>query len=92
VTVRGAGSGLVARAFASRKVLFGGTSTTEVQIGRASRTSVGPGKVAFAITLAASGQRALRRRARLLIRVRMTIDPVTGATYRGSRLVVLHAQ
>jgi plastocyanin len=91
VKVRSAGSRLLARALGTRKALTGGTSTSEVEVGRASRTSAGPGIVAFKVALGASGQRALKRNGRLLIRLRMTIDPPAGTTYKASRLLVLHA-
>ena len=92
VKVRNAGSRLLARAFAIRRALSGGTSTAEVEVGRVSRKSTGPGSVAFKVAIGAPAQRALRGNGRLLIRLRMTIDPPTGATYTGSRLMVLHAR
>jgi plastocyanin len=92
VNVRSAGSSLLARALATRKALSGGASTAEVEVGRVSRASTGPGGVAFKVALGASGQRALRRNGRLLIRVRMTIDPPAGSTYKASRLVILRAR
>ena len=92
VKVRNAGSRLLARALATRKALSGGASTAEVEVGRVSRASTGPGSVAFKVALGARGQRALRRNGRLLIRLRMTIDPPAGSTYKASRLVILRAR
>ncbi len=90
--VRSAGSRLLARALATRKALSGGASTAEVEVGRVSRASTGPGSVAFRVALGASGKRALRRNRRLLIRLRMTVDPAAGSTYKASRLVILRAR
>jgi len=92
VRVRNAGSRLLARALASRGKLVGGASTAELEIGRLARASVGPGTLAFSVRLGARGRQALRRRGRLLIRLRMTIDPPVGATYKASRLVILRAR
>lgn len=92
VRVRNAGSRLLARALASRGKLVGGASTAEAEIGRLTRASVGPGTVRFSVRLGARGRQALRRRGRLLIRLRMTIDPPAGATYKASRLVILLAR
>jgi plastocyanin len=91
VLVRSAGSRLLARALATRNALSDATSRAEVEVGRVSRRAAGPGSVAFKVALGVPAQRALRRNGRLLIRLRMTIDPPTGETYTASRLVVLHA-
>ncbi len=91
VQVRRAGAGLLARAMATRMTSSGGISSSEVEVGRLSKTSVGPGTVAFTVKLGSRGSRALRRRGRMLIRLRMTIDPAAGPTYTGSRLVILRA-
>jgi len=90
VKVHSASSRLLARALATRKALSDATSSVEVEVGRVSRTSVGPGSVAFKVALGSAGRRALHRNGRLLIRLRMTIDPPTGTTYTASRLLVLH--
>ena len=63
-----------------------------MEIGRTSDASVGPGRVAFKVTLGSKGREALRRNGRLLIRLRMTIDPAAGPTYTGSRFVILRAR
>lgn len=91
VRVRSAGSRLLARALATRKALSGGKSTAKVEVGRLSRATAGPGTVAFKVTLGATGRRALRRHGRLLIRLRLTVDPAAGPTYTGSRFVILRA-
>ncbi len=91
VKVRDAGSRLLVRALGTRKAIFGSTSTSAVEIGRSSRKSAGPGVVAFKVTLGVQGQQALRRRGRLAISLRVTVDPATGATYTASRPVILRA-
>jgi hypothetical protein len=82
---------LLARAFARRGALSGGRSTLLVQVGRQLRSSVGPGRVSFAVPLNAAARRALRRNGRLAITFRLTVDPTTGATYTATRTVILRA-
>jgi hypothetical protein len=89
--VRSGGSRLLARALASRKALSGGSSTKQVEIGRQSRKSVGPGSVAFKVALTASARKALRRNGRLAIGLRLTVTPPSGAAYAATRTVVLRS-
>ena len=89
VSVRSAGSRLLARAFARRGALVGGRSALEVQVGRRLRSSVGPGIVSFSVSLNATAARALRRNGRLAITLRLTVDPVTGTTFTAKRSVIL---
>ncbi len=91
VQVRSAGSRLLARAFARRGAVGGGRSTLLVQVGRQARASVGPGRVALAVSLSAAARRALRRSGRLAITFRLTVDPTSGSTTTARRLVILRA-
>src|SRR5436305_1519102 len=81
IVVRSAKSRLLARAFARRGALSGGRSTVQVAVGRQLRASVGPGRVSFSVALSTTARRALRRNGRLAITLRMTVDPISGATY-----------
>ena len=89
VNVSRGGSRLLARAFARRGALSGGSSRTEVRVARQSRTSVGPGRVSFRLTLNAAARRSLRRSGRLTITLRLTVTPRTGASYTAKRTVVM---
>lgn len=89
VRVRDAGSRLLTRAFARRRALSGGTSTRQVEVGRRLGRSVGPGRVAFSLTLNAAARRALRRNRRLAISLRLTVTPPTGAAYSATRAIVV---
>jgi hypothetical protein len=91
VNVRSAGSRLVARALGTREKVLGGASTRELEIGRASRRTTAPGVVAFKVVLGKQGRRALRRNGRMAIRLRVSVDPASGPTYKGSRIVILIA-
>ena len=87
--MRSARSRLLARAFARRGALSGGSSSTQVRVGRQLRSSVGPGRVSFAVKLTASARRALRRNGRLAITFRLTVTPPSGTSYTAKRSVVM---
>lgn len=89
VNVSRARSRLLARAFARRGALSGGSSRTEVRVARRLRTSVGPGRVAFSLTLNAAARRSLRRNGRLAITLRLTVTPPAGSAYTAKRTVVM---
>ena len=89
VNVRRSGSRLLARAFARRGALSGGSSRTEVRVARRSRASVGPGRVSFSLTLNAAARRSLRRTGRLAITLRLTVTPPAGSSYTAKRTVVV---
>jgi plastocyanin len=89
VRVRSGGSRLLARAFARRKALGGGSSTRQVAVGRSLRSSVGSGRAAFTVSLGATARRALRRSGRLAISLRVTVTPSEGAPYTATKSVVL---
>jgi plastocyanin len=91
VVVRSAGSRLLARAFAKRRAISGGSSALLMQVGRQQRSSVGPGRVSFSALLSATGRRALRRNGRLAITFRLTVTPPSGTAYTASRTVILRA-
>ena len=86
----GAGSRLLARAFARRRSLSGGRSLAQVQVGRQLRSSVGPGRVSFSVALNAASRRALRRNGRLAITLRLTVTPRAGGkVYKATRTVTM---
>ncbi|MEY2514442.1 MAG: hypothetical protein QOJ89_1800 [bacterium] len=92
VRVRNAGSRLLARAFARRGALSGGTSTAQVAVGRQLRSSVPATRVSFSVPLSAAARRALRRSGRLAITLRLTVTPPSGLgpSYAAVRSVILH--
>lgn len=88
--VASARSRLLARAFASRRSLFGGRSAAQVQVGRTLRSSVGGSRTSFAIALTAPARRALRRNGRLAISLRLTVtSPGAAQVYTARRTVVM---
>jgi hypothetical protein len=89
VNVARASSRLLARGFARRRALTGGSSSLQVQVGRQQRLSVGPGRVSFAVALNASARRALRRSSRMSITLRLTVTPDKGKAYTATRTVIL---
>jgi plastocyanin len=91
VRVRSAGSRLLARAFARRRALSGGTSNAQVAAGRQLRSSVPATRVSFSVPLSAAGRRALRRNGRLAITLRLTVTPPSGLgpSYTAVRSVIL---
>ena len=89
VRVRSAGSRLLARAFARRGALSGGTSRTQVAVGRQLRSSVPATRVSFSVPLSAAARRALRRSGRLAITLRLTVTPPAGTSYTAVRSVIV---
>jgi plastocyanin len=92
VHVRSAGSRLLARAFARRRALVGGSSSRQVAVGRSLKSAVGPGRVSFRVSLTATARRALRRNGRLAISLRLTVTPPEGTKYTATRAVVLRSR
>ena len=89
VRVRSGGSRLLARAFARRGALSGGTSRAQVAVGRQLRSSAPSGRVSFAVSLSATARRALRRNGRLAITLRLTVTPPSGASYTAVRGIIV---
>jgi plastocyanin len=92
VRVRSAGSRLLARAFARRRSLSGGTSNALVASGRQLRSSVSATRVSFSVPLSAAARRALGRNGRLAVTLRLTVTPPSGLgpSYTAVRSVILH--
>jgi hypothetical protein len=88
VLVKRSGSRLLARVVVRRKALSGGRSTKQVQVGRKLRPRVGAGRATFSVALNAVARRALRRRERLTIVLRLTITPPSGRAFTASRTVL----
>lgn len=89
VRVARSGSRLLARAFVARNVLYGGRSRRQVQVGRQLRTKAGAKRVTFSTALSPVARRALRRRGKLLISLRLTVTPTRGKSYTARRTVIL---
>jgi plastocyanin len=62
-----------------------------IRVGRLVRASVSAGKLSFAVALTAAGKRALVRKHRLPLTVKITLTPTRGAAVNVTRSVVLHA-
>jgi hypothetical protein len=83
------GSRLLARAFVRRSALYGGRSRLQVQVGRQLRSRVSATTVTFATRLTAVARRALVRRGRVSISLRLTVTPAAGRSYTATRSVLL---
>ena len=59
-----------------------------VRVGRLVKTA--SGNAQFAVAVDAAARRALRRRGKLALTVRITVTPATGARYTTTRTVTLH--
>ena len=67
-----------------------GFAVSGARVGRLVRASVGGKRVDFAVALDAAAKRALRRRGKLTLTVKITVTPETGAPYSVTRTVTLH--
>ena len=90
IKVSRAGSRLLVRTLTRRSVLVGGHSTKLSETGRQLRRSVGGAKrVAFVVKLSPLARKALKRRGRLTISLRVTVTPKLGKTYSATRSISL---
>jgi plastocyanin len=88
VRVARAGSKLVVRIRGKRRILLGRGGGT-YPLGGRSRRPVGARRVSFTVPLSTLGRRALRRRGRLAITVRVTVTPKLGTSYVATGAVSL---
>jgi hypothetical protein len=73
------------------KAALGRRGKGHVTVGRLVKRSVGGKRVEFAVALDAAAKRALRKRGRLAVTVRITVTPASGRRYTATRRVTLHA-
>lgn len=90
VSSAGAGGRLEVELLAKRASLASARSSF-LRVGRIVRPAVGPGAFPFRVPLSASGRRALARAGRLVLVVRITLTPRSGAATVVRRTVSLHA-
>ncbi len=88
ISITGAGGRLEVDLLAKSASLAAARRSTPVRVGRLVRSSVSAGKVSFSVALTARGKRALRRRHRLALTVKITLTPTQGATVTITRSVV----
>jgi plastocyanin len=68
----------------ARRSALGGRGSTNVAVGRYAKT-VSAGRRAFSVRLSAAARRALRRKGRLRVTIKISVRPVSGATYSATR-------
>jgi hypothetical protein len=90
VPAANAGGRLEVDLLAKRAALGTGSGSSRVRVGRLVRTSLRAGRLSFAVALDAKARRALTRRRRLALVVKVTLAPAQGAAAVTSRSVVLH--
>ncbi len=91
VDVRERGSRLRVDALVRRTVL-GQRRSGRVRVGRLVRSSVGPGRVAFALGLQAKARKVLRARRKLAVQVRITVTRPGASRRTWTRSVTLAAR
>jgi hypothetical protein len=75
---------------AKRASLAAAGGSARVQVGRLVRQSLRAGRLSFSVTLRARARRALARRHRLPLNVKLVLTPAQGSPSSISRSVVLH--
>lgn len=91
VSQAGAGGRLLVEALAARASLAAARAATgPLVVGRLLRSSVAPGRVAFAVGLSQRALRALRRHGHLTLVLRATLTPPGASTVSSSRRLTLH--
>lgn len=90
ISKAGSGEELEIDVFATRASLARKHGAAHVRVGRMFRSSVSAGRLTFAIRLDAAARRALARRHRLALTVKLVLTPVYGETTRFVRLIVEH--
>jgi hypothetical protein len=90
ISKAGAGDRLVVELVATTASLAGAGRSTQV-VGRSVSASVSAGRQSFSVKLDARAKRALKRRHRLALKVRITLTPAYGQATSVTRSVTLHA-
>jgi hypothetical protein len=85
-----AGGKLKVDLLATRAALLGGGQKGTMRVGQLIRSSLGAGRVRFAVRLTRVARRALERRGRLPLKVRLTITPPGGKALVLNRSVAVH--
>jgi plastocyanin len=92
LSTAGAGARLEVDLLARRASLTPGAhGSARVQVGRLTRSSLRSGTTSFAVALDRRARRALHRRGRLALSVRVKLSPAAGASVSLTRTLVLHA-
>jgi plastocyanin len=90
ISKAGAGDRLEVDLFASSATLAKAKHATRVPVGRFSRGSVSAGRQSFSVKLGAKARRALSRRHRLALTVKIVLTPFHGEPTTLTRTVVAH--
>jgi plastocyanin len=91
ISQAGAGDRLEVDLFASSASLRKTRHATPVRVGRLLRSSVAAGRQTFTVTLNADAKRALKRRHRLGLTLKLTLTPLEGKPITLTRTVVEHS-
>jgi hypothetical protein len=91
ISPAGAGGRLEVDLFAKSASLAKTRHAGSVRVGRLVRSSVSAGKVSFSVVLTAAGKRALARKHRLPLTVKIALTPTRGAALSIARSVTLHS-
>jgi len=89
VSQASSGGQLEVQLLAARASLAGVGHSARVPVGRAVRSSLHAGKVAFTVSLDAKARRALHAHGRLALSVKLVLSPTQGAVVTVTRSVVL---
>jgi plastocyanin len=87
----GAGGRLEVDLLATSASLAKAVHSVQVRVGRLVRSSLRVGTVSFAVPLSAEAKRALRRRHRLALSVRIVLKPLGGSAVTLARSVIVHS-
>ena len=90
VSKAGAGDRLEIDVFANSGALAAVRHSAPVRVGRLVRSSVGAGRLAFAVKLDAKALKAIRRHQHLALRVKITLTPPHGSPLTITRAVAEH--
>jgi plastocyanin len=91
ISPAGAGGHLEVDLFAKSASLAKARHSSSVRVGRLVHSSVSAGKVSFSVALTVAGKRALARKHRLSLTVKIVITPTRGAPVSIARSVVLRS-
>jgi hypothetical protein len=91
ISPAGAGGRLEVELLAKGASLAKTRHASSVRVGRLVRTSVSAGNVSFSVALTAAGKRALTRKHRLSLTVKIVVTPTRGTPLSITRSVVLRS-
>jgi plastocyanin len=91
VAAGGVGGKLEVELLANKAVLASAGHTSQTRVGRLLHSSLTAGIVSFKVPLSAKARRALSKRRRLALTVKLVLTPKQGAAVTVTRHIVLHA-